>query len=329
MLLLTIMTGLPWIEKYRPKTLSSVIGQDNIVNILKKYVEKCDMPHIIVAGPPGTGKTSAIRAMARDMYGPLYFNKRVLEINASQDNGIKAVRTTIKDFSTIAANEQILPDGKVIPGFKLIIMDEADCMTKEAQKALRMTIEDMSKNTRFCFICNFINGITEPILSRCHPPFEFTPLPIINIIESLINISLKEKIDIDNNALKTIIKLSRGDMRRAIKYMQGSSEHCKILNKKITSDIIWITSGYATEKTCLEVIERIKKLNCLQLSDYVSDIQKKSYPLGRMIGQIKDIIVDGNYDDKQKAQVVILHTNKDLLISKGCDEYIQILDFFI
>ena len=148
------MSNLPWIEKYRPKSLDNVVSHQHIIKMFKKFVEARDMPHIVLAGPPGTGKTSAVRAMARDMFGPNFFDRRVLEMNASQDNGINAVRTTIKDFAAIAAREHTLPDGHVVPGFKLIIMDEADCMTKEAQKALRMTIEDTSKNTRFCFICN-------------------------------------------------------------------------------------------------------------------------------------------------------------------------------
>ena len=156
---------IPWIEKYRPRKLDEIISQKESINILLNTLKTGELPHLLLYGSPGTGKTSSILALCNELFGPRKFEERVIELNASDERGINVVRHKIINFAKIAIGN---PDEKYIcPPYKIIILDEADAITKEAQAALRKVMEDTSTITRFCFICNYINQIIEPINSRC------------------------------------------------------------------------------------------------------------------------------------------------------------------
>ena len=142
---------LPWVEKYRPKNVDDVAHQDEVVSTLKGSIKAGNLPHLLMYGPPGTGKTSTVLAMARELYGPELYKKRILELNASDERGINVVRTKVKTFAQQAIGQQRAP-GFPCPPFKLIILDEADSMTRDAQTALRRTMEAHSTVTRFCLI---------------------------------------------------------------------------------------------------------------------------------------------------------------------------------
>lgn len=152
-------TSLPWVEKYRPRYLNEVVGNEESVDRLRVIARQGNLPNIIIAGPPGTGKTTSILCLAREMLGDAV-KEAVLELNASDARGIDVVRSRIKDF---AQKKVTLPPGR----HKLIILDEADSMTKGAQQALRRTMEIHSKTTRFALACNMSSKIIEPIQSRC------------------------------------------------------------------------------------------------------------------------------------------------------------------
>ncbi|KAJ7281444.1 P-loop containing nucleoside triphosphate hydrolase protein [Mycena rebaudengoi] len=205
--------NLPWcaVEKYRPVTLDDVVSHEAITGTIEKFIQKNRLPHLLFYGPPGTGKTSTIHAVARRIYGSEY-RKQILELNASDERGIDVVREQIKQFAetrTLFAK-----------GYKLIILDEADMMTQQAQAALRRVIEQYTKNVRFCIICNYVNKIAPAIQSRC-TRFRFSPLPIAQVEKRLDTIIEAERVKLTPDGKTALLKLSKGDMRRALNVMQA------------------------------------------------------------------------------------------------------------
>ncbi|EPT02994.1 hypothetical protein FOMPIDRAFT_1116968 [Fomitopsis schrenkii] len=203
--------NLPWVEKYRPVTLDDVVSHKDITGTIEKFIAANRLPHLLFYGPPGTGKTSTILAVARRIYGKNY-RKQILELNASDDRGIDVVREQIKNF----AETRTL----FLKGFKLIILDEADMMTTAAQAALRRVIEQYTKNVRFCIICNYVNKIIPAIQSRC-TRFRFSPLPMTEIERRLTGVIQNEGVNLTEDGKKALLKLSKGDMRRALNVLQA------------------------------------------------------------------------------------------------------------
>ncbi|CAE6434234.1 unnamed protein product [Rhizoctonia solani] len=220
---------LPWVEKYRPVTLSDVVSHQDITSTIERFIEKNRLPHLLFYGPPGTGKTSTIVAVARRIYGNDY-KKQILELNASDDRGIEVVREQIKQF----AETRTLFN----KGFKLIILDEADMMTQAAQAALRRVIEQYTRNVRFCIICNYVNKITPAIQSRC-TRFRFSPLPIPEVEKRVDLVIESEKVNITPEGKQALLKLSRGDMRRALNVLQA----CHAAYDRIDEASIYTCTG--------------------------------------------------------------------------------------
>ncbi|KAL1923137.1 uncharacterized protein VTP21DRAFT_9513 [Calcarisporiella thermophila] len=203
---------LPWVEKYRPQKLEDLVSQRDITSTIERFIDENRLPHLLFYGPPGTGKTSTILACARKLYGAQW-RSMVLELNASDERGIDVVREQIKGF---ASTRTIFSSG-----FKLIILDEADSMTQAAQAALRRVIEKYTRNVRFCIICNYVSKIIPAIQSRC-TRFRFAPLEI-NQIESRLNyIVQQEGVNITEDGKRALLKLTNGDMRRALNVLQSA-----------------------------------------------------------------------------------------------------------
>ena len=222
--------NLPWVEKYRPRKLSEITGQDTIINSLKKMFEGCSFPHLLFYGGSGSGKTSTILSILND-----YFGKKkklmVMRLDASDDRGINSVREEIKGFAE--------KKNYFMKGIKVIILDEADSMTFDAQFALRRIIEKYSSSTRFCLICNYDNKIIPAIKSRC-AEFKFNPISNENMFNQLELIANKEKLKYDNESLNIITNISKGDMRKAINLMQSSTcgtDKKKVLDKNLCYNI--------------------------------------------------------------------------------------------
>ncbi|PHH60537.1 hypothetical protein CDD81_1584 [Ophiocordyceps australis] len=212
--------SLPWVEKYRPTTLDEVSGHQDILATINKFVDSNRLPHLLLYGPPGTGKTSTILALARRIYGASNMRQMVLELNASDDRGIDVVREQIKTF---ASTKQIFASARcssAIGAFKLIILDEADAMTNTAQMALRRIMEKYTMNTRFCIIANYSHKLSPALLSRC-TRFRFSPLKEADIRTLVDRVVEEEKIKIDTEAVDALVKLSKGDMRRALNVLQA------------------------------------------------------------------------------------------------------------
>ncbi|KAF3479631.1 replication factor C subunit 3 [Arthroderma uncinatum] len=213
--------NLPWVEKYRPDTLDDVSGHQDIIATINRFVDSNRLPHLLLYGPPGTGKTSTILALARRIYGTKNMRQMVLELNASDDRGIDVVREQIKTFASTKQIFSTAPSsGSGLGAFKLIILDEADAMTSAAQMALRRIMEKYTANTRFCIIANYTHKLSPALLSRC-TRFRFSPLKEQDIRKLVDIVIEKEQVQIQPNAIDSLVKLSKGDMRRALNVLQA------------------------------------------------------------------------------------------------------------
>lgn len=228
-----------WAEKYRPRSLDEIVNQEEIVKRLKKFVEEKNMPHLLFVGPPGTGKTTAAHALAHDLYGENY-RQYMLELNASDERGIDTIRTKVKEF----ARSRTPPN---VP-FKIVLLDEADNMTADAQQALRRLMEMYTASTRFILIANFPSKIIEPIQSRC-AIFRFTPLKKEDVVSRLRWICEQEGCKYTLEGLETIYEVSEGDMRRAINILQAAAAL-----GNVTPDIVYKVVGLAHPKEVREII---------------------------------------------------------------------------
>ncbi|CEI93363.1 Putative Replication factor C subunit 3/5 [Rhizopus microsporus] len=267
------LDNLPWVEKYRPATLDDLVSHKDITSTIETFIEAKRLPHLLFYGPPGTGKTSTILACARKLYGER-FKAMILELNASDDRGIDVVREQIKNF---ASTRNIYSSG-----FKLIILDEADSMTNQAQSALRRIIEKYTKNVRFCIICNYVSKIIPAIQSRC-TRFRFAPLEIEQVESRLQTIIDQEQIELTEDGKKALLRLSKGDMRRALNILQA----CHAAYDRIDENAIYSCTGHPhpqdierifkwimTEEftTAYSNIEKLKRETGLALQDILSEI---------------------------------------------------------
>ncbi|KAG7892620.1 hypothetical protein KL925_000794 [Ogataea polymorpha] len=203
----------PRVEKYRPTKLDDVVGNKETVESLKRIAEEGNMPHLIISGLPGIGKTTSVLCLAHELLGD-QFRDAVLELNASDDRGIEVVRNKIKQF---AQKKVQLPPGR----HKIVILDEADSMTPGAQQALRRTMEIYSNTTRFAFACNQSSKIIEPLQSRC-AILRYNKLEDEEILRNLLHIIKQEKIEYTNDGLEALIFTAEGDMRQAINNLQST-----------------------------------------------------------------------------------------------------------
>jgi len=205
----------PWIEKYRPETFQEIVGNPETVSRLSVFAKDGNVPNIIIAGPPGVGKTTTILCLARQLLGE-NFKEAVLELNASNDRGIDVVRNRIKMF---AQQKVTLPKGK----HKIIILDEADSMTEAAQQALRRTMELFSSTTRFALACNSSEKIIEPIQSRC-AMLRYSKLSDAQVLAKVLEVCKKENVDHSDDGLEAIVFTAQGDMRQALNNLQSTHE---------------------------------------------------------------------------------------------------------
>jgi len=220
-----------WSEKYRPKKLSEVVDQKEIIKGISNLIKSPDIPHMLFAGPAGVGKTTTALCIAMELLGEEW-RKNTLELNASDERGIKMVRERVKEF---AASIKLAGD-KEFGKPKIIILDEADEMTSEAQTALRRIIEDSARTTRFVIICNYLSQIIEPIQSRC-VVFRFIRLPKEDVIDHLKMICEQQKVKYEEKALAQIYGATGGDLRHSINIMQAAASTGSVSVASVTAAI--------------------------------------------------------------------------------------------
>eukprot|EP00246_Nothoceros_aenigmaticus_P001382 TRINITY_DN11900_c0_g1_i1.p1 TRINITY_DN11900_c0_g1~~TRINITY_DN11900_c0_g1_i1.p1 ORF type:complete len:358 (+),score=74.82 TRINITY_DN11900_c0_g1_i1:325-1398(+) len=267
----------PWVEKYRPSTLADVSAHRDIIDTIDRLTTENKLPHLLLYGPPGTGKTSTILAVARKIYGPHYQNM-ILELNASDDRGIDVVRREVQDF----ASTQSISFG-ASTSVKLVVLDEADAMTKDAQFALRRIIEKYTRRTRFCLICNYVNKIIPALQSRC-TRFRFPPLASADVQARLKFITDQESLNITDSALAAVTRLSNGDMRKALNILQ--SVHMSV--DDVTEDDVYLCTGNPMPRDIEQIafwllnepfsdayqkIQAVKTHKGLALVDIIKDLQ--------------------------------------------------------
>jgi replication factor C subunit 2/4 len=321
----TETANIPWVDKYRPRKLDEVVYQEDVIKMLKKVLETGNMPHLLFHGYPGTGKTSTILAIALELFGPKKYKERVIELNASDERGINIVRHKIV---TLAKSSVSLGDPNYkCPPYKIIILDEADAMTTEAQSALRKTMEDNSEITRFCFICNYINQIIDPIASRC-VKFRFKPISEKTMTSKLNTIANTENMNITPQAIKLISTISNGDMRKGIMLLQN-------LNylDKIDTDDVYNVSSMVPDNIFNNIINIciIDDANStLKIRNLANEIIMGGFPINLLLSQlIEKIIQTPKLTDKIKSIICLHIANSEKLLIDGADEYLQLLSIFM
>ena len=306
---------LPWSEKNRPNSIKNIIYHEKITNSIMNYMDEDKLPHLIFYGPPGTGKTSTIIAIAKHYYKD-DFSNMILVLNASEERGIETVRTKIKQFVTTIG----LCDNVDTPPFKLIILDEIDAMTEDAQAILRKVIEKYVSNVRFCFICNYLKKINPAIQSRCII-FRFKPIPYDNMYSFLISICELENIKITLNAINLIIKRSNGDMRKLLNILQSSYMYLNnqlIINNKlnitINEECISKILSCPTHKHIINILNYIQQNNMKCSYNYITKIiNKHGISLNELINCIYENFMD-----------CIINNNKNI-IKFSIDKCINII----
>ena len=258
------VSDMMWVEKYRPMELSEVVDQTEIIGSLSALMKNVsEMPHLLFSGSAGVGKTTVALCISRQILGENW-KDNTLELNASDERGINMVRERVKKFSRFAGLDSEIP-------FKIIILDEADEMTSDAQTALRRIIEDTAKYCRFILIANNISKIIDPIQSRC-AVFKFTSIPEKEVIAHLKSIAKKEKIKADEKGLKLIYDYSEGDLRHAINIMQASSSLGSITEENVKS-----SAGLTKTKDVDDVLK-------LALAGKLTDARNKMIELIKVYG---------------------------------------------
>jgi len=307
-------SGLPWVEKYRPDNLQELIAHEDIINILNQLIDNNKLPHLLFYGPPGTGKTSTIIACAKKMYGENYA-AMTLELNASDDRGIDVVRDQIKEF---AGTKKLWSTG-----VKLIILDEADMMTSEAQAALRRVIEKYTSNTRFCLICNYVNKIIPALQSRC-TRFRFSPLKPSQIAARLDEIVAAENVDANEEGKQALMQLANGDMRRVLNLLQSAH----MSHGHITEENVYLTAGAAVPAVIHSLL--VALLN-ESFADSYATLQKAiedfGYALVDIVTEITLLLAKRDLPDAAMAYAMDKLSTLEQRLAKGTSERLQLSSF--
>jgi replication factor C small subunit len=300
-----------WTEKYRPKEFSEFCGQEHILPRIEAFVKQRNMPHLLFSGPAGTGKTTLAMLIATKFFDENW-HSNFIELNASDERGIDIIRNKVKDF----ARTRALGD---VP-FKIIYLDECDALTKEAQQALRRTMENFTKTCRFILSCNYSSKIIEPIQSRC-AVFRFRLLSKENIFHIIDTIAKSEGLKVDAKAKEALFIVCEGDCRKLENIMQS----CAVMGKTITEDEVHSMSSIAKPEEMLSILKLALKNQFIKAREELLDIML-NYGLAGLdvIKQIKKEALNIELDDRKKMEIIEKCGEIEFRMVEGSDEFIQL-----
>jgi len=311
-------TTKPWVEKYRPNSLQDVVAHEEVVRTLSNSMKGGDMPHMLFHGPPGVGKTTIALAFCKQMFKK-HWRDRVLEMNASDERGIDIVRGRIKHFCSLAV-PTVGPDG--IPPIKVIILDEADQMTDDAQGALRRLMETCCLHTRFMILCNYVARLISPIQSRCMK-YHFDPLPPKLVSSHLENICQQETLELEAGSLDRLIEIAGGDMRLSLSWLQMISQ-MKKQGVKVTRDIIEEIMGMLPQTEALRLWNSIRSDSEVQLQVVTEDLLREGYSVKMMLKDLGErLLATDDLNDYQLAESLASLAQMEGNIVNKCDEVLQ------
>lgn len=300
-----------WVEKYRPDKLSDVAGQEEVVERLTAYVKTKSLPHLLFAGPAGTGKTTCAIALAKELFGENW-KINFHELNASDERGINIVRTKIKEYARTA------PIGE--GGFKIIFLDEADALTNDAQAALRRTMEKYTATCRFVLSCNYSSKIIEPIQSRC-AVFRFRPLKPEPLKKYLNKIAKAEKLEITKEGMDSIEYIAQGDMRKAINSLQVAAS----LADKIDADSLYKTATIARPDDVKELLDIALTGKFLAAREKLDELLIEYGLSGEdIVRQVHRTIFDLSIGEDYKVKLVDRLGEAEFRMVEGSNERIQL-----
>ncbi len=327
----------PWVECHRPNLLSDVVAHEEILNTLRRLMSSNSLPHLLLYGSPGTGKTSTIQACCRELYGAKNLKTNVLELNASDDRGIDVVRNVIKDFASTgqiffgakpqqaaAASDQQTEQGGAFggnrPAFKMVILDEADQMSSEAQAALRRVIEQYTRNVRFCILCNHVNKIIPAVQSRC-TRFRFAPVNKKQMMPRLELICKTENAPCNEAGLSAAFKLSGGDMRRCINMLQASF----LAFGNIYEESVYRAAGYPTPTEVQTILSLMMTKDFVEAHAEVSTMLRvRGLAVTDLVKEIHTFTLRMNCPDNLKCFMFSELADLEYNLSVGASESIAL-----
>ena len=305
------MVGEIWTEKYRPKNFEEIVGQEEIIKRVRNLTNSLNIPHLLFAGPAGTGKSSLALIIVKELFQESW-RENYLELNASDERGIDVVRQKVKDFARTKAM-------KSVP-FKVIFLDEADALTREAQQALRRTMENFTSTCRFILSCNYSSKIIDPIQSRC-AVFRFKMLEKKDIEKIIKRIVEKEKLEIDESASEALYEASEGDCRRMINLFQATAS----ISTKITHDLVNTIVSSAKPSDIKIVLEYALAGDFQNSREKLLDIMLRESISGQdLIKAIQKEVWNLNIEPELKVKLTEKTGEIEFRLVEGSDEFIQL-----